>query len=432
MGEAMRRGNGGQSRRMVAQSDVIVVGAGPVGMLTALALVQGGASVTVLEKEPGIVESPRAAVYFPSTLIVLEELGLLDELLAIGFTNKTFGTHVPEFGYSSVVTTEPIEGIPYDYQLHAGQHDVARVAMEHAKTLGVEVLFEHEVTALENGADGVTLTVATPEGEKTFAAKWLIGADGARSTVRRLAGIEFEGHTWPERFVATNVKFDFSKLGYQQANFVCDPVNMAVIAQLDREGLWRCTYMEDSALPLESYEERIHQRYEWFMQGAKDYEIVSSSPYMLHQRAAATLRKGHVLLAGDAAHATNPCGGLGLTSGVWTGMVLADVLGAVLRGEEDEGILDRYSDERRRVFWEVVSPAATENKRMLQESDPGQRQKDLAAVKALSDDPDSGALLMLFAYKVIGDVLRPGSRWRDADPTARVRIDIAGRKGQIH
>lgn len=417
---------------MAEQRDVIVVGAGPVGMLTALALAQGGASVTVLEKEPGIVNSPRAAVYFPSTLIVLEELGLLDELNAIGFRNRTFGTHVPEFGYTSVVTTEPIEGIPYDYQLHAGQHDVARVAMEHAQRLGVEVLFEHEVTGFHDDADGVTLAAATPEGEKIFTARWLVGADGARSTVRRLAGIEFEGHTWPERFVATNVKFDFSRLGYSQANFVCDPVNMAVIAQLDREGLWRCTYMEDSELPVESYEERIHRRYEWFMQGGKDYEIVSSSPYMLHQRAGATLRKGHVLLAGDAAHATNPCGGLGLTSGVWTGMVLADVLGAVLRGEEDESVLDRYSDERRRVFWEVVSPAATENKRMLQEADPEQRQKDLAAIKALSDDPDSGALLMLFAYKVIGDVLRKDSRWKDADPTPRVRIDIAGRKGQIH
>ena len=424
----MQQGNEGQG----AMADVIVVGAGPVGLLTALALAQGGAKVTVLEKEPGIVESPRAAVYFPSTLIVLEELGLLDELNAIGFQNRSFGTHVPEFGYSSVVTTEPIEGIPYDYQLHAGQHDVARVAMEHAQELGVQVLFEYEVIAIEDGADGVTLTAATPDGEATLSAKWLIGADGARSAVRRLAGIEFEGHTWPERFVATNVKFDFSRLGYCQANFVCDPVNMAVIAQLDREGVWRCTYMEDAALPLESYEDRIPQRYEWFMHGSKDYEIVSSSPYMLHQRAAATLRKGHVLLAGDAAHATNPCGGLGLTSGVWTGMVLADVLGAVLRGEEDEAILDRYSDERRRVFWEVVSPAATENKRMLQESDRAQRQKDLAAIKALSDNPDSGALLMLFAYKVIGDTLRPGSRWKDADPTLRVRIDIAGRKGQIH
>src|SRR5690606_32089658 len=178
-------GAAGQWRRelrMAAQADVIVVGAGPVGMLTALALAQGGASVTVLEKEPGIVESPRAAVYFPSTLTVLEELGLLDELNAIGFQNRSFGTHVPEFGYSSVVTTEPIEGIPYDYQLHAGQHDVARVAMEHAQELGVEVLFEHEVTALHDDPEGLSLAAATPEGERIFTSKWLIGAAGARST----------------------------------------------------------------------------------------------------------------------------------------------------------------------------------------------------------------------------------------------------------
>ncbi len=69
---------------------------------------------------------------------------------------------------------------------------------------------------------------------------------------------------------------------------------------------------------------------------------------------------------------------------------------------------------------------------MLQERDPAQRQKDLAAVKALSDDPDSGAMLMLFAYKVIGDLLRPNSRWKDADPTPRVTLDIAGRRHQIH
>ena len=417
---------------MADRKDVIVVGGGPVGMLTALALAQTGAKVSVLEQEPHIINSPRAAVYFPSTLLILDELGLLDELLEIGFINRTFGTHLPEFGYSSVVVTEPIEGIDYDYQLHAGQHDVARVAMEHAQKLGVEVLFNHRLTGFEDGPDGVTLSVETPEGKREFAAKWLVGADGARSTVRDLAGIEFAGYTWPERFVATNVKFDFSKLGYEQANFVCDPVNMAVIAQLDREGLWRCTYMEDAALPVETYEDRIHQRYEYFMQGSKDYEIVSSSPYMLHQRAGETLHKGHVLLVGDAAHATNPCGGLGLTSGVWTGVVCADVLGAVLRGEEDEETLDRFSDERRRIFWEVVTPAASENKRMLQETDPEQRQKDLAAVKALNEDPDSGAMLMLFAYKVIGDVLRKGSRWAHADPTPRVALDIAGRQGQIH
>ena len=72
--------------------DVIIVGAGPVGMLTALALAQAGASVTVLEQEPAIINSPRAAVYFPSTLIILEELGILAELNRIGFQNRTFGT----------------------------------------------------------------------------------------------------------------------------------------------------------------------------------------------------------------------------------------------------------------------------------------------------------------------------------------------------
>ena len=413
-------------------TDVLIVGAGPVGMLTALALAQTGASVRVIEREPGIIDSPRAAVYFPSTLLVLEELGILDELDAIGFRNRAFGTHVPEFGYHSVVVTEPIEGIEYDYQLHVGQHEVARVAMEHAQKLGVDVLFGHDLHGFEEYDDHMLAMATSPAGEVTFSTKWLIGCDGARSMVRKLAGIEFEGHTWPERFVATNVKFPFGELGYEQANFVCDPVNMAVIAQLDSKGLWRCTYMEDSALPEETFAERIPQRYGWFMQGRNDYEIVSASPYMLHQRAGETLRKGRVLLAGDAAHATNPCGGLGLTSGLWTGVVLADLLGAVLKGEEDASILDRFSDERRRIFWEVVTPAATENKRMLQEKDPEQRQKDLGFVKALEENPDSGALLMLFAYKVIGDVLRPNSRWAQADPSDRVAIDIKNRKGQIH
>ena len=408
--------------------DVLIVGAGPVGMLAALALAQTGASVRVLEKESGIVNSPRAAVYFPSSLAILDELGILPELLEIGFKNRCFGTHVPEFGYHAVIITEEMPGIPYDYQLHVGQHEVARIAMEHAVKLGVEVIFGAEVTELTGAPNGVT---ASSNGI-THAAKWLIGADGARSSVRKLAGIDFPGITWPERFVATNVYFPFNEIGYEQANFVCDPVNMAVIAQLDREGLWRCTFMEDSALPLESCEERIHQRYEWFMQGRKDYEIGSFSPYMLHQRAAETLVKGRVTLAGDAAHATNPCGGLGLTSGVWTGMVLADLLGAILKGEEQPEILQKFSDERRRIFWDIVTPAATENKRMLMESDPEKRQQDLAHVRALQDDPVSGEMLMLFAYKVIGDTIRPGSRWKDADPTPRVAPHIAARKGQIH
>jgi 2-polyprenyl-6-methoxyphenol hydroxylase-like FAD-dependent oxidoreductase len=113
---------------MSNKTDVLIVGAGPVGMLTALALAQTGASVRVIEREGQIINSPRAAVYFPSTLLVLEELGILDELEAVGFRNWDFGTHIPEFGYHSVVKAQKIDGIKWDYQLHAGQHEVARGA----------------------------------------------------------------------------------------------------------------------------------------------------------------------------------------------------------------------------------------------------------------------------------------------------------------
>jgi FAD binding domain-containing protein len=151
------------------------------------------------------------------------------------------------------------------------------------------------------------------------------------------------------------------------------------------------------------------------------------------------------MLAGDAAHATNPCGGLGLTTGLWTGMILSDVLAEVIAGRADESILDRYSAERRRIFWEISSPGASENKRMMEESDPEKRLKDIEGVKAMAADPALARLMMLFPFKVIGDPLREGSRWRDADPssvhglarlvdpvpTSRAGVDLAGRGSQL-
>jgi len=112
-------------------------------------------------------------------------------------------------------------------------------------------------------------------------------------------------------------------------------------------------------------------------------------------------------------------------------MILSDLLAAVLRGEESESILDRYSAERRRVFWEITSPGASENKRMMEEGDHDQRLKDIEGVKRMAADPDVARLMMLFPFRVIGDPLRAGSRWREADPTARAGVDLAARASQL-
>ncbi len=134
------------------------------------------------------------------------------DLEARSFRVNRFGFHAPEFDYHPVLTMDCMTGITFDYQLHCGQHVVAQVALEHARKLGVRVHFSHKLTGLTQSANGAVAELATPDGPRSVAASWVIGADGARSTVRRLLDVEFEGHTWPNRFVATNIYCDMAAL----------------------------------------------------------------------------------------------------------------------------------------------------------------------------------------------------------------------------
>ncbi len=112
-------------------------------------------------------------------------------------------------------------------------------------------------------------------------------------------------------------------------------------------------------------------------------------------------------------------------------MILADVLGEVIAGRTNDTILDRYSEARRKVFWEITSPGASENKRMMEESDREQRLKDIEGVKAMAADPAVARLMMLFPFRVIGDLLREDSRWKNADPTQQAGVHLGARGSQL-
>ncbi|MGC1269505.1 MAG: FAD-dependent monooxygenase [Croceibacterium sp.] len=371
---------------MIVQRQVIVVGAGPVGFLTALGLARQGVQVTVLDSEDEVSRSPRAAVYYHTTLSVLKKLGLLEDAEAIGLQSTAFNMRWPDTGeiMRADMRDAPEAGQEIDHNLHFGQHLLADLAMEHlARLPNTEVLWNHNVKALAQSGGKARLAVDTDDGELWFEADWIIGTDGARSTVRKLLGLEFEGFTWPERFVATNIDYPFEDLGFATANMVVDPVNWAVIARLGRENLWRVTYGEDGDLPEATILERLPARFAAILPDASiPYRIDNFSPYRVHQRCAPKFRVGHVLLAGDAAHACNPCGGLGLTGGVLDADALSDVLGAVIAERADDSVLDFYATERRRVFQEVTSPMSMNFKRLLSESDPEQRAADKAAMFA--------------------------------------------------
>jgi len=370
---------------------VIVVGAGPVGVLNALGLAKQGIPVTIVEREPTVVESPRAAVYHWAVLEGLDELGVLEAGMREGFTKQDYQYVVWSTGERIRWSMAPLERVErFPFNLHLGQNTLAKIVLKELEAFDhASVRWNTRVVGVEQDDDGVTVSVEGPDGPERLRAAWVIGADGAGSAVRKSLGLEFEGMTWPERFVATNVRFDFSTLDYAQANMQIDSKYGAIIVKLDAEGLWRCTYMEDAALPEDSVRERMPAWFEVVLKGASDYDVVQYSPYRMHQRTAPTYRVGRVVLAGDAAHATNPTGGYGLTSGLFDTYVLYPALGAVIHGRADESVLDEYSRLRRKVFLEVASPQASENKRVIYgDNDPETKERDLERLRAMVADPD--------------------------------------------
>jgi 3-(3-hydroxy-phenyl)propionate hydroxylase/6-hydroxy-3-succinoylpyridine 3-monooxygenase len=194
----------------------------------------------------------------------------------------------------------------------------------------------------------------------------VIGADGGRGTTRTQIDSHLEGFTWEERFVATNVVYDFEAHGFRTTQLYSHPRYGAVVARIDGSGLWRVTFQESADLPEEGLRDRIHAFYQGLTDGRLgDYELRDFRRYTIHQRTASTMRVGRVLLAGDTAHLTNPTGGQGLTAGVYDVIALEELLPAVLGGTADERALDAYSVARRRAFQEVGSPIAANFKGMV-------------------------------------------------------------------
>jgi len=231
---------------------VIVVGAGPVGAVTALALVKKGIPVTLLEAEAEPPEDQRAATIHPPTVEMLAELGLTDEAFA---EDASGGMLSPIFHFRDRVSGELVAvfdigllkgEVPYPFVVQWEQYKLVRAAKPHIEASGIaDVRFSTKVTGLAQGADHVDVTITNAAGEsEKIRGRYVIGADGGRSTVRRLAEIEFEGFTWPERFIKIGTSFDFGATGrgFCTRNYFSDPnewLNLFKVKGNGPPGIWR-------------------------------------------------------------------------------------------------------------------------------------------------------------------------------------------------
>lgn len=390
---------------------VVVVGGGPVGLFTALKLGRAGVPVTLLEADGQVMNSPRAVAYQPPTTAALDRLGVLQDVLKRGVKVDELGDRTVDGHAHALLHMSTLKDLtPYPYLLLLGQNQVAEILVDHIRKLpNVQIRWGRRVSAVQNDGDGAVVTCESAQGGARIRAPWVVAADGARSPVRESLGIPFEGITWPERFVATNVFYDFVLHGYSRAQFVVDPVDWAIIVQLDQTGLWRVCYGEDASISDEEVRARLPERFKRILPGAPEpssYRVDLCTPYRVHQRCASTLRQGRVLLAGDAAHATNPCGGLGLSSGILDAEQLGIALAAVMKGEAPESSLDEYAEIRRRVFLEAASPMATENKRRISEKDPVKRAADQAFLAQMHTSPDIQRHVLMATERLTGSWVR--------------------------
>ncbi len=369
---------------------VIVIGAGPVGLVVAYGLARTGVPVTVLEAEHEVIDSPRAMVYHWALHEDLHRLGLLEEIERRGFRKDDYGYRVHATGEMVTYNLDALAGeTPFPYNVHLGQDELCALVLERLQALpDVTVRWGTRVTGMsQDSADEIVIDAVGDQDEDRFTGAWAIGCDGARSTVRRLLGLGFGGMTWDTRFVATNVYFDFHAHGYTRSVFLMDDVHGAVIAKINDDDLWRVTYSEDLNLPEETIGERVGEHFAAILPGGGPYELERFAGYRLHQRSVKRMRIGRALLAGDAAHATNPTGGFGLTGGLFDAFALIDALNAVLLGGADPTVLDSWGRERRRIFEEVASPAATRMKHTVYDSDRATAERTCADLRRMIEDP---------------------------------------------
>ncbi|MFC0107561.1 FAD-dependent monooxygenase [Kibdelosporangium aridum] len=330
-------------------ADVIVVGAGPTGLMLAGELGLAGVRTVVLDRLAEPMKQSRALGFSARTIEEFDQRGLL-----------------PRFGELQTIPFGHFGGLPIDYRVVEGGSYGARgkpqsmtegILAGWAAEQGAKVLRSHEVTGVSQDADGVTVDVATPEGAKRLRARYLAGCDGGRSAVRKMVGIDFPGtdpviELWfaDVAGIALRPRFSGERVpgGYVMVLPMGPEVNRVVVYE-------RSAAKRRDADDVPSFKEITDA---W--QRLTGEDITAAKPLWTSfttdsSRQAAEYRRGRVFLAGDAAHVHLPIGAQGMSAGIGDAMNLGWKLAAVIKGTASADLLDTYHTERHPVGARILA-----------------------------------------------------------------------------
>jgi len=330
-------------------TDVLVAGAGPTGLVLALWLTRTGVRVRIIDKtsEPGTTS--RALGVQARTLELYDQLGLADEVVRRG--RKTAGVNLWVAGRKAahVVIGEMGTGLsPFPFALIFPQDEHERLLIDRLADAGVHVERRTELLGFEERADRVLARLKPPDRpEETCEAAYIAGCDGAHSTVRETLGIGFPGGTYAHLFHVADVEARGAAIN-GELHVALDTTDFLAVFPLKEEGRVRLigTMREEPERRHEelSWDDVSKRVIEWI--GIEVQRVNWFSTYHVHHRVADHFRKGRAFVLGDAAHIHSPVGAQGMNTGIGDAVNLAWKLAAVVHGSADVSILDTYEPER--------------------------------------------------------------------------------------
>ena len=329
--------------------DVLVVGAGPTGLALAAELAAFGVRARLIDRGLDRVHESRALAIQPRTLEVLAGLGVTGELVAAGNRAVQLRLHVGGRVLAVPMFDLGLDDTAYPFLLFLSQAETERVLGEHLAAAGVAVERGVELAGLSDAGDAATATLRHRDGrEQVVSARYVVGCDGGHSTVRRLAGIGFEGGSYPQTFVLADTEADGVEPG--AAHVFVSATGLLLFFPLVKPAAWRLLAMRPPAdrTPADApvVLDEVQALAGSYTGGAvRLHDPVWMTNFRLHHRAATRYRAGRVFIAGDAAHVHSPAGAQGMNTGIQDAVNLGWKLAHILRGG-DPALLDTYEAER--------------------------------------------------------------------------------------
>jgi 3-(3-hydroxy-phenyl)propionate hydroxylase len=371
---------------------VIIAGAGPVGCTAALRLAQAGIPVMLLEALEDLPQTLRASTFHPPSLDMIEQLGLIEPLKEQGLVCRYYQYRDRRTGEIAEFDLDVLrEDTRHPYRLQVEQWKYTRLVWDElqARYPHADCRFNTSVKGLHQTTAGVEVLAWENGAERIVEGSFVIACEGADSALRKAAAIQFEGFTYPERFLVASTPFPLETKFHRLAlvNYVSDPEEWLVL--LRTPSLWRVLIPTDPAIENDALwlsDQWIQDRLHHMAPHDSDYEIIHRTLYRVHQRVARTYRRGRLLVAGDAAHINNPLGGMGMNGGIHDAWNLAEKLIEVHGGGEAGALLDRYDRQRREICVRFVQEHTIRNKKLMESKDPDiQRRRQEDYMRQASD-----------------------------------------------